>query len=131
MQVGISKGYCDHAMTMKKKVRPNQMWQGRDDAHSLIIIAQSMVLPYLIGSNFNIVTFNFLCPFVILTGYIIILLLSSNYITINLLLFENKIVENKIFFDLGAIVNVTLLCYSCPSSYITRAREFLRFDILV
>ena len=59
MQVGISKGYCDHAMTMKKKVRPNQMWQGCDDAHSLIIIAQSMVLPYLIGSNFNIVTFNF------------------------------------------------------------------------
>ena len=94
MQVGISKGYCDHAMTMKKrkkKLRPNQMWQGRDDVHSLIIIAQPMVLPYLIGTNINIVTFNFLCPFVILTGYIIIILLSSNYITIYLLLFENKI----------------------------------------
>ena len=34
------------------KVRPNQIWQGRDDAHSLIIIARSMVLPYLIGSYF-------------------------------------------------------------------------------
>ena len=59
MQVGISKGYCDHAMTIKK-------------------------------------------------------LLRIEY-----------------FFDLGAIVNLTLLCYSCPSSYITRAREFLRLDILV
>ena len=32
------------------KVQPNQIWQGQDDAHSLIIIARSMVLPYLIGS---------------------------------------------------------------------------------
>ena len=35
------------------KVRPNQIWQGHDDAHSLIIIARSMVLPYLIGSYFK------------------------------------------------------------------------------
>ena len=35
------------------KVRPNQIWQGEDDAHSLIIIARSMVLPYLIGLYFS------------------------------------------------------------------------------
>ena len=37
------------------KVRPNQIWQGQYDAHSLIIIARSMVLPYLIGSYFSYV----------------------------------------------------------------------------
>ena len=35
------------------------------------------------------------------------------------------------FFDLGAIVNVILSCYSCPSSYITWVREFFRLDSLV
>ena len=39
------------------KVRTNQIWQGQDDAHSLIIIAQSMVLPYLIGSYFRYNTY--------------------------------------------------------------------------
>ena len=35
------------------KVQPNQIWQDQDDAHSLIILARSMVLPYLIGSYFS------------------------------------------------------------------------------
>ena len=30
----------------------------------------------------------------------------------------------------GAIVNAILSCYSCPSSYITWAREFFRHAIL-
>ena len=37
----------------RPKVRPNQIWQDQDDAHTLIIIAQSMVLPYLIGLCFS------------------------------------------------------------------------------
>ena len=36
-------------------VQPNQTWQGQDDAHSLTIIARSMVLPYLIGFYFSII----------------------------------------------------------------------------
>ena len=35
------------------KVRPNQIWQDQDNAHTLIIIARSMVLPYLIGLCFR------------------------------------------------------------------------------
>ena len=35
------------------KVRPNQIRQDLDDAHSLIIIARSMVLPCLIASHLS------------------------------------------------------------------------------
>ena len=40
-------------MDATTNVRPNQIWQGEGDEHSLIIIARTMVLPYLIGSYFN------------------------------------------------------------------------------
>ena len=40
------------------------MWQDQDDTHSLIILARSVVLPYLIGSyfkaNIELLTLNFL-----------------------------------------------------------------------
>ena len=38
----------------KINIKPNQIWQGQDDAHTLIIIARSTVLPYLIGLQFSI-----------------------------------------------------------------------------
>ena len=33
------------------KVRPNQLWQGQDHTHSLIILACLKVFPYLIGNG--------------------------------------------------------------------------------
>ena len=43
------------------KVRPNQIRQGQDDAHSLNILVRSTLLPYLIGSYFNMKSTNNAC----------------------------------------------------------------------
>ena len=55
-KVQCKQFYCSSVCNINigVKVKPNQIWQGQDDAHSLIIIARSMVLPYLIGSYFSI-----------------------------------------------------------------------------
>ena len=37
------------------------MWQCQDDAHSLNILARSTLLPYLIGSYFNMKSTNNAC----------------------------------------------------------------------
>ena len=42
-----------HFIKKITKVQPNQIWQDQDDAHILIILARSIVLPYLIGSYFK------------------------------------------------------------------------------
>ena len=41
------------ANVISTKVQPNQIWQGQDDAQSLVILVRFTVLPYLIGLYFS------------------------------------------------------------------------------
>ena len=38
--------FCSAVIFVKSTIRPNEIWEDQDDAHSLIILARSIVLPY-------------------------------------------------------------------------------------